>query len=209
MVLPFRKKVLLAGDSLTYFRTRDLAGISIFAALWGVLNVTLSPAFFQIFHLPFACDLIGFSALILAVWWSRKLGTATFVGLIALIINLMARPTALHFLGFFAASIAFDTLTFLSGYNRLFKNRLVGSITLFIISVLSAAVAGVIIGSLFMPLPALTQWGGVLGWVGLHAAGGVIGGAIGVTIMNALSTRGITPRIELTNKIGLSKGGVQ
>lgn len=188
--------MLREGDSLVYFQTRDLAGIVIFAALWGVLNVTISPAFFQMFHLPFACDLIGFSALILATWWTRKLGTATFVGLIALIINMMVRPTALHFFGFFAASIVFDLLTFFSGYKRIFRKRLAGSITLFAISVFSAAVAGLIIGSFFMPPQALTSWGGMAGWAGLHAVGGIIGGAVGVTLMNALTVRGLTPKVE-------------
>ena len=185
---------------MTYFETRDLAGIAIFAALWGVLNVTVSPAFFQIFHLPFACDLIGFSSLILALWWSRKIGVATFVGLIALIINLIVRPTALQFFGFFAASILFDVLSFMSGYNRLFEKRFLGSAMLFIISVLSATFAGLVIASFFMVPQALTQWGGVLGWAGLHAVGGIIGGILGITLMNALSTRGLTPRI------GLKKG---
>ena len=156
---------------MAYFNTRDLAGISIFAALWGVLNVTISPAFFQISHLPFACDLIGFSTLILALWWSRKIGTATFVGLIALIINMIARPTALHFLGFFAAAIIFDILAFVSGYSRLFEKRFIGSIGLFTISVVSASFAGLVIGSFFMPTSALIQWGGVLGWAGIHAVG--------------------------------------
>lgn len=192
--------MLREGDSLVYFQTRDLAGIVIFAALWGVLNVTISPAFFQIFHLPFACDLIGFSALILATWWTRKFGTATFVGLIALIINMMVRPTALHFFGFFAASIVFDLLTFFSGYKRMFRKRLAGSITLFAISVFSAAVAGLIIGSFFMPPQALTSWGGMAGWAGLHAVGGVIGGAVGVTLMNALTVRGLTPKVESPDK---------
>lgn len=192
--------MLREGDSLVYFQTRDLAGIVIFAALWGVLNVTISPAFFQIFHLPLACDLIGFSALILATWWTRKLGTATFVGLIALIINMMVRPTALHFFGFFAASIVFDLLTFFSGYKRIFRKRLAGSITLFAISVFSAAVAGLIIGSFFMPPQALTSWGGMAGWAGLHAVGGIIGGAVGVTLMNALTVRGLTPKVESPDK---------
>ena len=192
--------MLREGDSLVYFQTRDLAGIVIFAALWGVLNVTISPAFFQIFHLPFACDLIGFSALILATWWTRKLGTATFVGLIALIINMMVRPTALHFFGFFAASIVFDLLTFFSGYKRIFRKKLAGSITLFAISVFSAAVAGLIIGSFFMPPQALTSWGGMAGWAGLHAVGGIIGGAVGVTLMNALTVRGLTPKVESPDK---------
>ena len=180
-----------------YFETRDLAGIAIFAALWGVLNVTVSPAFFQIFHLPFACDLIGFSSLILALWWSRKIGVATFVGLVALIINVIARPTALHFLGFFAASVLFDVLSFISGYNRLFEKRFLGSVILFTISVLSAAFAGLVIASFFMVPQALTQWGGILGWAGLHAVGGVIGGFLGIAMMNAVSVRGLTPRIGL------------
>ena len=181
---------------MAYFETRELAGITIFAALWGVLNITVSPAFFQVFQLPFCCDLIGFSALILAVWWVRKLGTATFVGLIALIINMLVRPTALHFFGFFAASIVFDVLAFFIGYKRLFKKRLLGSISLFATSVFSAAVAGLIIGAFFMPPMALTKWGGVLGWAGLHATGGVIGGAMGVTLMNALIVRGIAIKVE-------------
>jgi hypothetical protein len=175
---------------VTYFRTLDLAGIAIFAALWGVLNVMISPIFFSIFHLPFACDLIGFSSLILAVWWSRKIGTSSFVGFIALIINLIIRPGALQFFGFLAASILFDVLTYTSGYDLLFRKKLTGSIILFVISVVSAAFAGLIIGSFFMVPAALAQWGGVLGWSGLHAIGGVIGGAIGITIMNALNLRG-------------------
>ena len=54
-----------------------------------------------------------------------------------------------------------------------------------------------LIGSFFLAQPALEQWGGVWVWAGLHAIGGVIGGAIGITIMNALSLRGLIPRIVL------------
>ncbi len=187
-------------DFMVYFETRDLAGIAIFGALWGVLNVTLSPIFFQIFSLPFLCDIIGFSALIVAVWWTRKLGTATFVGFIALIINMLIRPTALHFFGFFAASITFDVIIFFSRY-RVFEKKLLSSISLFATAVFSAAIAGLIIGSLFMPPVALARWGGILSWAGLHAVGGVIGGATGVSLMNALIARGITPKPKV------SKGG--
>ena len=176
---------------MPYFGTRDIAGIAIFAALWGVLNVTLSPLFFQLFHLPFLCDLIGFASITLAVWWVRKMGTATLVGIIATIINFMFRPTAMHFLGFMAASVVFDVLSFASGYERLFKRRAFGSAILIVISIVSAAAAGLIIGSFFMAPMALQRWGGVLGWAGLHAVGGVIGGAVGVSLMNALSIRGI------------------
>ena len=181
---------------MAYFSTRDLAGITIFAALWGVLNGTLSPIFFRIFHLPFLCDLIGFATIILAVWWARKFGTATFVGFIATIINYMFMPESLHFLGFTAASIVFDVLASLIGYEHLFRKKLFGSLILFTISVFSAAVAGLIIGNFFL-IPAILQsWGGILGWAGLHATGGVIGGAVGVTLMNALIVRGIVAKGE-------------
>ena len=97
---------------MPYFGTRDLAGITIFTALWGVLNATISPVFFQLFRLPFLCDVIGFAALILAVWWMRKLGAATFVGVMATMVNFIFRPDATPFFGFTAASMLFDMITF-------------------------------------------------------------------------------------------------
>ncbi len=179
---------------MPYFGTRDLAGIAIFAALWGVLNATISPVFFRLFHLPFLCDLIGFAAQILAVWWVRKFGTATFVGFVATVVNFMFRPDAVHFLGFTAASILFDVITSLTGHKRLFGNRLAGSVVLFALSVFSAAVAGLIIGVFFMEPAPLQRWGGILAWSGLHAVGGIIGGVVGVVLMNALIARGITAK---------------
>ena len=157
----------------------------------GILNSTMSPIFFKIFHLPFLCDLVGFACITLAVWWVRKFGTATMTGVIATIINLMIRPEGTHFFGFTAASVVFDVLASLIEYKRLFEKGMLGSLSLFTISVLSAAVAGLIIGSFFMPPVALQMRGGILGWAGLHAVGGVIGGAMGVFLMNALTARGI------------------
>lgn len=46
---------------------------------------------------------------------------------------------------------------------------------------------------------ALRMRGEVLGWMGLHAIGGVVGGAIDITLMNALPIRGITAKnVEVT-----------
>jgi hypothetical protein len=177
---------------MTYFTSRDLAGITIFAALWGILNSLLSPIFFQIFHMPFLCDIIGFATLTIALWWVRKIGTATLTGFIATLINFIIRPTAFHFLGFTIASIIFDVLASLIGYERLFQKRVIGSVILFSISVFSAAFAGLIIGSFFLVPVILQQWGGILVWSGLHALGGIIGGVIGVALINALMNRGIT-----------------
>ena len=188
---------------MPYFGTRDLAGITIFAALWGVLNATISPVFFQMFRLPFLCDVIGFAALILTVWWVRKLGAATFVGIIATIVNFMFRPDATQFLGFTAASMLFDLITSFTGHKHLFKKKLTSSITLFGLSVLSAAVAGLIIAAFFMDPVILGRWGGLLVWSGLHAVGGVIGGAVGVILTNALAVRGIAAK---GTEIGEARG---
>jgi len=135
--------------------------------------------------------MIGFASLILAVWWTRKFGTATAVGLIATVINFVLTPGAVHFLGFTVASIVFDVLVRLIGYKNSFHRSLVSTISLIVVSVLSAAVAGLIIGSFFMPVQALASWGGVLGWAALHAFGGVIGGLIGAPLTTALTLRGI------------------
>ena len=175
---------------MAYFNSRDVAAIAVCSALWGVLNSTLSPIFFQVFHLPFLCDLIGFASLILALWWTRKFGTATAVGLIATIINFLFRPDAYFFLGFTVASLVFDVFTRLLGYRNCFERALTGTVGLVLISVFSAAVAGSIIGWIFPP-PNLASWGGVLGWATLHAVGGVIGGIIGAPLTTALTARGI------------------
>ena len=194
--------MLLERENMGYFGTRDLAGITILAALSGVLSATISPIFFQVFHLPFACDLIVFAAVTLAVWYVRKAGTSTLIGIIATIINLILKPTAVQFLGFTAAAVVFDILASSIGYKRLFEKRLVGSLSLLMISMFSAGVAGLIIGSLFMQPAALIGFGGVLGWIGLHAIGGIMGGAVGVSLMNALAVRGITPqRTDVAKRI--------
>jgi uncharacterized iron-regulated membrane protein len=62
---------------------------------------------------------------------------------------------------------------------------------MFLASVLSAAVAGLIIGTFFMEVPAMARWGGILGWAGLHAVGGIIGGLIGMALVTGLAARGV------------------
>lgn len=176
---------------MAYFNTRDIAAIGICAALWGVLNTILSPVFFQMFGLPFLCDLIGFSVLIIAAWWIRKFGAITIIGLIATIIN-FALGGAIHFLGFTAAAVFFDVASRLIGYNFSFKKPLFTFISMMAVSIGSAALAGYVIGTLFMAGPALANWGGVMGWAGLHMVGGVIGGAIGTFLVTALIARRVS-----------------
>ena len=176
----------------TYFNTRDIAAIAICAALWGVLNTILSPVFFRMFGLPFLCDLIGFSVLILAAWWIRKFGAITMIGLIATAIN-FALGGNIFFLGFTAASIFFDLATGIIGYNNSFKKPAFTIVSMMVISIASSALAGYVIGTFFMAGPALINWGGVIGWAGLHTVGGVIGGVIGTFLIAALNSRKIVP----------------
>jgi uncharacterized membrane protein len=174
---------------MTYFNSRDVAAISICAALWGVLNSIFAPMFFRMFGLPFLCDLIGFSMLTLAAWWVRKLGAVTMVGLVATVINFLFNPGGIHFLGFTAASVVFDLAIKLAGYDNSFRKPVHTIAIIMPISIFSAALAGYIIGTFFMTASALVRWGGVLGWAGLHAVGGVLGGAIGTFVVIALTVR--------------------
>ena len=41
------------------WRSREIATIAISAALWSVLNATMSPVFFALTKMPFLCDLLG------------------------------------------------------------------------------------------------------------------------------------------------------
>ncbi len=177
---------------MTYFNARDIAAIAIGAALWGVLNAIFAPLFFSIFHVPFFCDIIGFSVLILVAWWIRKIGAIIIVGAIATLINFALVPNPYHFLGFTAASVFFDLTAAISGYNRTFRKNIYTVASMMILSVASAALAGYIIGMFFMAGPTFAAMGGVLGWAGLHATGGIIGGAIGTTLVTGLDARKIT-----------------
>ena len=96
---------------LSYFNSREVTAITICAALWGVLNSILSPVFFQLFHVPFLCDILGFGILVVAAWWIRKFGAITIIGVIATIINFMFNSSGFHFLGFTVASFLFDIMS--------------------------------------------------------------------------------------------------
>jgi uncharacterized membrane protein len=176
---------------MMYFGSREVVAIALFSALWGVLGSIFAPIVFRMTGLPILCDMIGFAILTLAVWWIRKLGAVSTVGVIATLINFVLNPGGVHFLGFTVASVVFDVVSKLVGYERSFKNSLSITISMLPISVLSAAVAGLIIGIFFMAAPALVKWGGVIGWIELHAIGGVVGGVVGIALVKALSVRGV------------------
>ena len=178
---------------MTYFSTRDITAITMCAALWAVLGITIAPIFWRLTHMPFLCDMIGVALLILALWWTRRLGTVTLTGVIATILTLTLRPEATHFFGFMAASVVFDALARLIGYRNCLERPIPSAISLLFISISSTAVAGLIIGLFFMNPKAVTSMGGLALFAGLHALGGFIGGVIGLTVVRALIARRVTP----------------
>ncbi len=185
---------------MTYFRTRDVAAIAVCGALWGVLNLLFAPSFFRATGMPFLCDLIGFAVLILGAWWIRKPGAITIVGLIATAINIPLGG-GIQFLGFTVAAVFFDFVVAGIGYQRAFKKPVITTVSMMVVTVASAAVAGAIIAAVFMVgAPLLVQWGGIAGWAGLHVIGGVIGGFIGITLVSALIKRRIHIYSETPNQ---------
>lgn len=175
---------------LAYFTSKHIAAIAISAALYGVLSAYVAPIFWGATHLPFFCDTIGIFAFILVLWWVRKFGAVTVTGIIATIVTLTLNPYSTQFFGFTAASIVFDVLTKLVGYKNSLEKPKLSVISLLFASLVSTAIAGIIIGYIFMNQTYLITWfGGVTFFAILHATGGVIGAIVGITLTKALSTR--------------------
>lgn len=116
-------------------------------------------------------------------------------GIIATIITLILRPNATHFFGFTTASVMFDIITRLIGHQNCLEKPILSETSLLFASVASTAVAGVIIGSLFMNPNSIATYGGVAFFAILHATGGAIGGTIGLVLIKSLSTRIRVPKV--------------
>jgi len=104
----------------------------------------------------------------------------------------MLRPDAFHMIGFTIASIVFDILTRMVGYSNCFDKPMVSALSLVSFSTVCAGIAGLIIGSFFTPTLKTTL--AILSFAGLHAAGGFIGGIIGLTLVKAVAARIVTPK---------------
>jgi len=178
-----------------YFTNRDISAIALSASLWAVFNWLMAPIFWELTHLPILCDMIGICLLTLIAWWTRKPGAASFMGLVATMLNLMLRPSALHFLGFTVASVVFDLATAMIRYERCFDRGWKGYGSLIVVSVASTIVAGLIIGSYFMNPDFLSRmFGGTLFFAALHGGGGIIGGVLGIVFVTGLEKRRIVPQ---------------
>jgi len=177
---------------MPYFTTRDLAAMAVSGAFWAVVNILISPIFWQLTHMPFLCDLLAFLSLTLVVWWTRKFGAASMTGIVVTALTLVLRPGAFQIFGFMAASAVFDVLVKVTGYGNCLEKPLRGAVCLILFSLLSAGVAGAVIGIFFMGFSTLLA---IFAFAGLHAIGGLIGGTLGVVLVRALIARRITPTI--------------
>ena len=180
---------------MAYFTSREISAIALSAALWAVINWLIAPRFWELTHLPILCDMVGVSLLTLTVWWTRKPGAASFMGLVATILNLVLRPGSFHFLGFTVASVAFDAATALIGYTNCLECGRVSYASLVIVSFASTIIAGLIIGSFFMnPMFLSNMFGGLMFFAALHGIGGIVGGVLGIVFVTGLKMRQIVPQ---------------
>jgi hypothetical protein len=162
------------------FKTIDIAFIAVFSALYIVMNLTLGPLSFQLLGLPILHDFGIFFTLLLVAWITGRLGTSIAVAFIgsAIAILLGAPPLII---GFAISAILFDFLL-IANHHKI-RNSIKGLAVPVLATILSAYVAGVIIGILFMSNGlqwALTIWGG---W---HLVGGIVTIAITLPIIAGL-----------------------
>ncbi len=168
------------GNRKTHFGAVDIAFIAVFSALYVVMNLTLGPLSFQLLGLPILHDFGIFFTLLLVAWITGRLGTSIAVAFIgsAIAVLLGAPPLII---GFAASAILFDFL--LVANHHKIRNSVKGLVVPALATTVSAYVAGVIIGVLFMSNGiqwAITIWGG---W---HLVGGVLTIAITLPIIAAL-----------------------
>ena len=175
----------LLHDHSAALKTVDIAIISVLSAMWIILHLYLGPLGFQLLHLPIFCDISAFLTLIIAVWIIGKFGGASAIGIIGSLIVMGIRSAPFQ-LGFLASAIIFDILC-LAVRHKPLKGTL-NALGLSIFTIISAYIAGVIIGVFFMAGSvywALTFWGG---W---HAIGGLLSVIIALPIIGALEKAGV------------------
>lgn len=165
----------------TYLTTVDVALTAVFCAFFAVLNLTLGPLSFQLLRLPILHDFAVFLPLLLVTWATGRFGTSSLVGIIgsAIAIFLGGPPLIVSFA---ASAVIFDLLMFANRHR--IRISVYSLMIAAIATMLSAYIAGVLIGVFFTPSQtvqwALTFWGG---W---HLVGGIMTIAITLPIILAL-----------------------
>jgi len=175
----------LLKNNIGTLRTVDIALISVLSAMWIVLHIYFGPIGFQMFHLPIFCDISAFVTLIIAIWIIGKFGGASTIGIIGslIVMGIRAKPFQL---GFLASAIIFDILCLIIQHKPL---KGIGNVLgLSVITVTSAYIAGIIIGTVFM---AGDIWWALTFWGGWHAVGGLLSVIIALPIIGSLEKAGV------------------
>jgi hypothetical protein len=160
------------GIALTSLTTKDIALTGIFCAMWVVLNLTLGPLSFMLLGLPILHDFGVFFTLLLVAWITERFGTSSMTGIIGSLLAMLLSGMALM-IGFLPAAVVFD-LVMIANHHKIRVSGYSMAIAA-IATILSAYVAGVVIGLFFMgmgPQLALAFWGV---W---HAVGGIMAVAV-------------------------------
>lgn len=137
-------------------------------------------------HLIFFSEITGVSLLILSMWLAQKPVVPTLMGLASTIFILRLRPDNIYILGFMATCITFEVITSVVGYQNILSRSRVNFIIVILISIISTAAAGFIIGNLFMIDLISKMAVNILTFTALHGIGGLIGGVLGITIVRVI-----------------------
>jgi hypothetical protein len=159
----------------------NIALISIFSALWVVLNLTIAPLGFAIFHLPVVHSLIIFFMLVLVIWATGQYGAASAVSIIGSAIVVLANPQVLPVLGFVPAAFLFDLVLLINHHRVNLKAVNIGIVVL--ATVVCAFVAAVVNGIVILNLALMFT---LTVWAGWNVLGGIIGVVIALPVVGIL-----------------------
>jgi hypothetical protein len=159
----------------------NIALISIFSALWVVLNLTIAPLGFAILHLPVIHSLIIFFMLVLIIWATGQYGAASIVSIIGSVIVVFANPQVLPVLGFIPAAFVFDLMLLLNHHKVNLKS--INIVLLVFAAIVSAYVAAVVNGLVILNFALMFT---LTVWAGWNVLGGIIGVVIALPIVGIL-----------------------
>jgi hypothetical protein len=163
-----------------YFTTRDIVLVGVFSAVWVVLSVFVAPIGFMLTGLPLVHDFSVFFTLMIVAWITGRFGASSMTGIIGAILAMLISGMALM-IAFLPVAIIFD-LVLIANHHKIRVSAYSLAVTA-IATVLSAYVAGVVIGLFFMGMGIQLA---LLFWGVLHAIGGVLAVVITFPIIAVL-----------------------
>ncbi len=160
--------------------SRRVASISVFCALWVVLNITLGPIGFSLFGLPVLHSFAVFFTLVLSTWVIGKFGGASLVGIIGSVVTvLLGGPAPTLIFG--ASAVVFD-FSMSAGSHRI-SSKPRGLIVTIVSVGVAAYFAGITNGLLFFDRS--FEWAATF-WSAWNLLGGLIGLAVAFPVIGAL-----------------------